>query len=145
LTNFDKTWTHYENVYVVELMVIENDARRFIVEALQTEAGLQKLETEYKSKPLKTLLANTQYLELRKASVEHISALNAVANTSGKGRDDFSVDILTKAEKIVMKASNNTKRLPRAVLDLATQVCQTYEQTRQLLKKYSKNMEVLDP
>lgn len=69
LTNFDKTWTHYENVYVVELMVIENDARRFIVEALQTEAGLQKLETEYKSKPLKTLLANTQYLELRKASV----------------------------------------------------------------------------
>ena len=91
------------------------------------------------------MLANTQYLELRKASVEHISALNAVANTSGKGRDDFSVDILTKAEKIVMKASNNTKRLPRAVLDLATQVCQTYEQTRQLLKKYSKNMEVLDP
>ena len=32
--NFDKTWTHYENVYVVELMVIENDARRFIIEAL---------------------------------------------------------------------------------------------------------------
>jgi len=49
-------------VYVVELMVIENDSRRFIIEALQTEAGLQKLEQEYKAKPLKTLLANTQYL-----------------------------------------------------------------------------------
>jgi len=27
-------------VYVIELMVIENDARRFIYEALQTEADL---------------------------------------------------------------------------------------------------------
>lgn len=107
-------------MYVVELMVIENDSRRFIIEALQTEAGLQKLEQEYKAKPLKTLLANTQYLELRKASVQHISALNAVANTSGKGRDDFSLEILSKAEKIVMKASTNKKRIPKAVLDLAT-------------------------
>ena len=78
------------------------------------------METEYKSKPLKTLLANTQYLELRKASVLHISNLNAVANTSGKGKDDFTVEILSKAEKIVMKASTNSKRIPRAVLDLAT-------------------------
>ena len=45
LDMFDKDWTYYERVYVIELMVIENDARRFIYDALKTEAELQKLET----------------------------------------------------------------------------------------------------
>ena len=53
LISFDKEWAHYERVYVVELMVIENDARRFIYDALTTEAELQKLELQHKTKPLK--------------------------------------------------------------------------------------------
>ena len=81
LISFDKEWTHYERVYVVELMVIENDARRFIYDALTTEAELQRLETQHRTKPLKQLLANEQYLALRSRSVANISALNAVANT----------------------------------------------------------------
>jgi hypothetical protein len=34
MQNFDKAWTQYEQFYVYELMVIENDARRFIIEAI---------------------------------------------------------------------------------------------------------------
>ena len=34
LEQFDQAWTTYEQFYVYELMVIETDARRFIIEAI---------------------------------------------------------------------------------------------------------------
>ncbi len=37
LIDFDKAWTTYEDSYVSELMVIENDARRFVHEAIKLE------------------------------------------------------------------------------------------------------------
>jgi hypothetical protein len=36
-------WTHYEQCYVFELMVIETDARRFIVDSIK----LEQLLTDY--------------------------------------------------------------------------------------------------
>ena len=73
--------------------------------------------------------------------------MNAVANTNGKGRDDFALDVLTKSEDIVLKASNRKKsgKLSKALITVASRVCQTYEQTRQLLKKFGQNIEALDP
>lgn len=38
LVRFDQLWTTYESKYVYELMVIEGDARRFIVESINAEA-----------------------------------------------------------------------------------------------------------
>lgn len=37
LAAFDQHWTQYEQFYVYELMVIERDARRFIIEAVGIE------------------------------------------------------------------------------------------------------------
>ena len=37
LEEFDNNWVSYEKIYVLELMLIEADARRFITEAIETE------------------------------------------------------------------------------------------------------------
>jgi len=42
LVRFDELWTIYEQKYVYELMVIEGDARRFIIESINLEADLQQ-------------------------------------------------------------------------------------------------------
>ena len=36
LEQFDQDWSIYEKGYVTELMAIEADARRFVIEAIQT-------------------------------------------------------------------------------------------------------------
>ena len=44
LQEFDHTWVAYEQIYVLELMLIEADARRFITEAIDTEKDLSSIE-----------------------------------------------------------------------------------------------------
>jgi hypothetical protein len=50
LQEFDNTWVAYEQIYVLELMLIEADARRFITEAIETEKELTGLEQREKSR-----------------------------------------------------------------------------------------------
>ena len=40
LARFDELWTIYEHKYVSELMIIENDARRFVIESISAECAL---------------------------------------------------------------------------------------------------------
>ena len=40
LARFDELWTIYEHKYVSELMIIENDARRFVIESISAESAL---------------------------------------------------------------------------------------------------------
>lgn len=40
LEEFDQTWVAYEQIYVLELMLIEADARRYITEAIESEKEL---------------------------------------------------------------------------------------------------------
>ena len=40
LRQFDDQWALYERSYVFELMVIEKDARRFVLQAIQQEQTL---------------------------------------------------------------------------------------------------------
>lgn len=40
LEEFDATWVAYEQIYVLELMLIEADARRFVTEAIEAEKEL---------------------------------------------------------------------------------------------------------
>jgi hypothetical protein len=44
IEQLDLKWTHYEQCYVFELMVIETDARRFVVEAIALEQRLHDFE-----------------------------------------------------------------------------------------------------
>jgi len=40
LYEFDRIWTEYEKNYVLELMVIEKDSRRFVNEAIKLDEEL---------------------------------------------------------------------------------------------------------
>ena len=44
LDEFDQTWVNYEQIYVLELMLIEADARRYITEAIETDKELAQIE-----------------------------------------------------------------------------------------------------
>ena len=50
LQEFDHTWVAYEQIYVLELMLIEADARRFITEAIDVEKELTQIEHKEKSR-----------------------------------------------------------------------------------------------
>lgn len=50
LEEFDQTWVAYEQIYVLELMLIEADARRFITDAIQFEKELTQIEAREKSR-----------------------------------------------------------------------------------------------
>ena len=50
LQEFDHTWVAYEQIYVLELMLIGADARRFITEAIETEKDLSIVEQREKSR-----------------------------------------------------------------------------------------------
>ena len=50
LEEFDQTWVAYEQIYVLELMLIEADARRFITEAIESEKELSQIESNEKSR-----------------------------------------------------------------------------------------------
>jgi len=48
LQEFDHTWVEYEKIYVLELMLIEADARRFITDAIDNEKELSQIEQKEK-------------------------------------------------------------------------------------------------
>ena len=64
-------------------MVIENDARRFIIESINLEVALMMLAKKGKSS------GHGNFDEKRQAMLGFICQVNSVANIEGKGRDDF--------------------------------------------------------
>ena len=83
VARFDELWTIYEHKYVYELMVIENDARRFIIESINLEVALMMLARKGHT------AGSGEFDEKRQAMLGFICQINAVANIEGKGRDDF--------------------------------------------------------
>lgn len=65
-----------------------------------------------------------------------------MANTQGKGRDDLTADILYAAEEVSRKVSNAQST---AVRKLAENIKHSFVNLRLLLRKYSENIEVVDP
>ena len=64
LEEFDQTWVSYEQVYVLELMLIEADARLLITDAIQTEKDLNAIEQREKGRG--RIVVNTiEYSNLR--------------------------------------------------------------------------------
>ena len=90
LARFDELWTIYENKYVSELMIIENDARRFVIESINAETEL--LQKEAHCAPLE------EQDESKRSLLYNAGQVNAVANVEGKGRDDFDLRLLQKSE-----------------------------------------------
>jgi len=50
LEDFDNIWVSYEQIYVLELMLIEADARLFITEAIETDKELASIEQREKAR-----------------------------------------------------------------------------------------------
>ena len=50
LESFDRTWVDYEQIYVLELMMIEADARLFITEAIEADRELSTIEQREKAR-----------------------------------------------------------------------------------------------
>lgn len=73
-------------------MVIETDARRFILDAIQAESDLSLAE---KCSSLKLID------EAQESLIRAICSINAVANFEGKGRDDFTAKTLQGAERFL--------------------------------------------
>jgi hypothetical protein len=67
-------------------MLIEQDARRFIQEAIDIEKEITSAEVRERGK---IMVECTDYNKNRKKLVEIVNKINAVANPDGKGRDDL--------------------------------------------------------
>jgi hypothetical protein len=50
LEEFDNNWVTYEKCYVVELMLIEQDARRYITQAINEEKDITSAEVRERAK-----------------------------------------------------------------------------------------------
>lgn len=140
-----------KNNYILELMVIEADSRRYVKDAIDAEKDLTLLEScnydRHKS-PVKD--RQTKLKQARCKLIQCISKINSVANTNGKGRDDLTYEILEIADK---------RRLELSTLNLSTKLINskssfhrlhenmksTLANLRILLAKYSENIEVVDP
>jgi len=94
LSHFDYLWAEYERKYVNELMVIEGDARRYIIESINVEAILRQ---DHMQVPAMRQKFNQQ----RKALLQNICQVNTVANVEGKGRDDFEFELLEQSESLM--------------------------------------------
>ena len=66
-----------------------------------------------------------------------------MANEDGKGRDDFNLALLIKAEDL--QKTEALARYSLAVTRLARNVSSTFETYRQLMRQYQANIELVDP
>ncbi len=126
---------------MLELMLIEKDARKRVVSAIELEKAVLEYERVEKLKG-RVVLNCDAYNELRRHLVEVFCQLNSVANSEGKGRDDLTVEILVAAENISRRVSIAQSR---AVRVLAEQIKTSFAGFRQLLHKYGDNLELVDP
>lgn len=94
LIRFDDLWSQYERKYVFELMVVENDARRFVIESINLEALLRQPH-------MQNTLLKSEFNAKRKSLLEKICEINAVANEEGKGKNDFNFNILLVVEDLL--------------------------------------------
>lgn len=64
LEQFDSTWVNYEQIYVLELMLIEADARLFITEAIEADKELTHIEQREKARG-RIVVDTVEYTEKR--------------------------------------------------------------------------------
>ncbi|KAL4504533.1 hypothetical protein ABPG72_009979 [Tetrahymena utriculariae] len=141
LESFDDCWAKFEQLYVLELMLIETDARRFIQKAIDVEKELQSIEIREKIKG-RIFLMDSEITNYKKKLCKIISQINAVANVDGKGRDDLQFEILQESEVILRTI---TKEQSQAVRYLAEQIRNSFSKLRNLFRKYEQNIEMVDP
>ena len=69
-------------------MLIEKDARRFIIKAIELEKEISSYEVRERAKG-KIMMDCPEYNKNRGKLIEFLNKINAVANAEGVGRDDL--------------------------------------------------------
>lgn len=141
LSEFDHYWITYEQLYVSELIMIETNARRHIVLAIETEDELSQIEENEKCKS-KIVINSSEFHKARAKLIEILAHINSVANIEGKGRDDFTEQILSESESIMRKISSSCSK---AIRKLAEDVKKSFSNLRELMRKYKENLDMVDP
>lgn len=148
LSALDFAWASFEHKYIVELIEIEEKARRLIVQAIEHERCLQMLEARQDQREL--LHKNPEYKEEQKRLVACIAHLNSVANFRRKGRDDLGIDVLHDAVATLRRCDaaercgENTEVLSAARI-LATDVVESFAAMRDYLREVERCLERVDP
>lgn len=146
LALLDSSWATFEHRYISDLIEIEGKARRLVVEAIEQEQALQRLDAKWGS-----LREHPEYIEARRRLVACIARINAVANSRRRGRDDLGADIL--------ECAYTTRRRCRTGLDdacvksralvaakvLATDVIDSFDNLRRYLRDAERHLERIDP
>ena len=141
LIDFDDKWVIYEEKYINELILIEEKARKLIIDGIKIENEITQYENKSKVKG-KLLINDKKYNELRTKLISNILKINQIANINGKGRSDLSPEILFRAEKVLVTVSENQSKGMR---NLALKIKNALYVIRQLFRKFSKNIEGVDP
>jgi hypothetical protein len=144
LTAVDAAWAGFECGYISELMSIEDKARSWLVQAIRCEAEL----TEYEAQNNRQI--NMQkHRALEQRFVKCLGKLNSVANTQGKGRDDFDAEVLERATAVLQSCSASVVSAQHFAVEtaraLATEVRESYEAMRRYLREVSTCLECVDP
>lgn len=87
-------------------MLIEADARRFVTDAIEIEKEMTEIEKQENRRGT-MFMDSAKYNEVRKKLIKMIGKINSVSNfnSEGHGRDDFKLDMLVTAEKLVRRIS----------------------------------------
>ena len=141
LIDFDKKWVDYEENYINELIEIEKKSRKIVIEGINIEKEITNYENKSKAHG-KLLINDKKYNQLITKLVEILLKLNKTANVDGKGRSDLHSEILFKAEKVLITVSENQSKGMR---NLAFKIKSSLYKLRLLLRKYSNNIEGIDP
>ena len=143
LEQFDQDWAIFEKSYVQELMTIEADARKTVIEAIFICKQMCEFEHEQRRKGKIFFSQSDDYNNLRSKLLVEISQINAVANLIGQGRDDLDVSVLIAADEIIRTVSSSQSS---AVRQLADKILRSFNKIRQLFQeRYAANVEVVDP
>jgi hypothetical protein len=152
MKRLDAAWASFEQKYISELIDIEEKARRLVVQAIQHEHALRRLEAAVPGSGggREELQQLPEYCEEQKRLVRCIAHLNSVANQRRKGRDDLGVDILSTAVATLQRCSaaeraGTSSEAYSAARILATDVVSAFEAMRAYLREVERCLEQVDP
>lgn len=143
LAAVDAAWAGFERGYIMELMSIEDKARSWLVQAIRCESELTTLESQGRQSQ------GRGYRELQQRYVKCLGKLNSVANTQGKGRDDFDHAVLERAIAVLQTSpchsNKNQAFATETAHALAREVKESYDAMRKYLREVSTCLECVDP
>mmetsp|Transcript_31275 Transcript_31275/g.69027 ORF Transcript_31275/g.69027 Transcript_31275/m.69027 type:complete len:493 (-) Transcript_31275:109-1587(-) len=147
LEHFDAAWADFENLYILELMRIEEDARSPIRSAMDEEATLHVLEEN--AAGLALLATDTEYHEACLGLISQLARINAVVHkehSGGTGRDDLGMEVLLAVSTQLDDYGQPKKRAHRQFAEaVAWRAYQSWLQVREYLTTMATMVEHVDP